>query len=96
MNHDPLHVPAENRPAPDSVRLYPAATANLAAEPLLLTVEEAAQRLRIGRTRMYHLVTTGAVEAVFIGRLRRVPVECLQQYVKSLLVNGGQREKTVA
>lgn len=60
---------------------------------LLLTVEEAARQLRIGRTRMYHLVTTGAVGSVFIGRLRRVPLESLDRYVKSLMT-GPQEEAT--
>jgi excisionase family DNA binding protein len=59
---------------------------------LLLTVEEAARQLRIGRTRMYHLVTTGAVGSVFIGRLRRIPLECLDRYVKSLMT--GPQEAT--
>jgi excisionase family DNA binding protein len=62
---------------------------------ILLTVEEAARQLRIGRTRMYHLVTTGAVESVSIGRLRRVPIECLNQYVKTLLGSAGQCEKAI-
>lgn len=65
--------------APDSIRLYPAEDT-----PLLLTVEEAAHRLRIGRTQMYQLVKTGEVESVCIGRLRRVPVECLTAYVINL------------
>jgi excisionase family DNA binding protein len=51
---------------------------------VLLTVEEAAQRLRIGRTSMYRLVSTGAIETVTIGRLRRVPTECLTEYVARL------------
>jgi excisionase family DNA binding protein len=55
---------------------------------LLLTVEEAAQRLSIGRTTMYSLVSTGAIESVTIGRLRRVPSECLEKYVSSLRANG--------
>jgi excisionase family DNA binding protein len=63
--------------------------------PILLTVEEAARQLRIGRTRMYHLVTTGAVGSVFIGRLRRVPIECLNQYVKTLLASASQREHAI-
>lgn len=54
---------------------------------VLLTVEEAAQRLRIGRTSMYHLVSTGAIETVTIGRLRRVPAECLAEYVARLRVD---------
>ena len=37
--------------------------------PLVLTVEEAAERLSVGRTVMYALVSSGAVESVRIGRL---------------------------
>ena len=50
----------------------------------LLTVEDAAKRLRIGRTSMYHLVSTGEVESVKVGRLRRVPPECIAEYVARL------------
>ncbi|WP_049562994.1 helix-turn-helix domain-containing protein [Nonomuraea sp. SBT364] len=53
-------------------------------EALLLKVEEAARRLRIGRTQMYQLLASGAVESVYIGRLRRVPVESLHDYVSTL------------
>jgi excisionase family DNA binding protein len=49
---------------------------------LALTVEEAARVLRIGRTTMYGLVMTGEVESVTIGRLRRVPAECLTEYLR--------------
>ncbi|WP_246178589.1 helix-turn-helix domain-containing protein [Actinomadura decatromicini] len=52
---------------------------------LLLTVEEAARRLKIGRTQMYRLIASGEVKSVTIGRLRRVPAECLATYVSSLL-----------
>lgn len=54
------------------------------APPLLLTVEEAADRLRIGRTLMYALVSSGEIESVPIGRLRRIPAECLPEYVHRL------------
>jgi excisionase family DNA binding protein len=53
-------------------------------QAVLLTMEEAAKRLRIGRTSMYRLVSTGAVETVMVGRLRRVPPECLADYVARL------------
>lgn len=53
--------------------------------PLLLTIEEAADRLNIGRTLMYSLVSPGVVKSVTIGRLRRIPAECLDEYVASLL-----------
>lgn len=51
---------------------------------LLLRVEEAALRLGIGRTSMYRLVMTGAVESVQIGGLRRIPAPCLEEYVERL------------
>ena len=56
------------------------------AEPirLVLTIEQAARRLGIGRTLMYSLVMSGEVESVTIGRLRRIPVECLTEYVNKL------------
>ena len=53
-------------------------------QAVLLTVEEAAERLRIGRTSMYRLVSTGVVESVTIGRLRRVPSDCLDKFVATL------------
>jgi excisionase family DNA binding protein len=51
---------------------------------LVLTIEQAARRLGIGRTLMYSLVMSGEIESVTIGRLRRIPVECLAEYVASL------------
>ena len=51
---------------------------------LLLTVEEAARRLRLGRTLVYRLISSGELESVTVGRLRRVPAECLAEYVAIL------------
>ncbi len=51
---------------------------------LLLTVEEAAHRLRLGRTLVYRLISSGELESVKVGRLRRVPAECLPEYVATL------------
>jgi excisionase family DNA binding protein len=62
---------------------------------VLLTVEEAAQRLSIGRTTMYSLVSAGAIESVTIGRLRRVPSECLDNFVAALR-SSGQPETAAA
>ena len=55
-----------------------------ARSPLVLTVEEAAERLSIGRTVMYALVSSGAVESVRIGRLRRIPSDALVGYLDDL------------
>jgi excisionase family DNA binding protein len=61
----------------------------------LLTVEEAAERLQVGRTTMYALVSTGAIESVTIGRLRRIPAECLEIYVSALLARSRNEPATV-
>ncbi|NYH42627.1 excisionase family DNA binding protein [Micromonospora jinlongensis] len=53
---------------------------------VVLTIEEAAQRLGIGRTTMYALVKSGQIRTVTIGRLRRVPSFCLDEYVQRLLI----------
>jgi excisionase family DNA binding protein len=60
---------------------------------LLLTIEEAAERMGIGRSSMYRLVLSGAVESVKVGRLRRIPEECLRAHIERLLeVSRRQRE----
>ncbi|WP_327253655.1 helix-turn-helix domain-containing protein [Streptomyces sp. NBC_01244] len=51
---------------------------------VLLTVEEAARRLRVGRTTCFALIRTGALESVVIGGLRRVPVDAPAAYVARL------------
>ncbi|MFB8049677.1 excisionase family DNA-binding protein [Streptomyces rubiginosohelvolus] len=45
--------------------------------PILLTVEEAARRRRVGRTTCFTLIRTGALEFLTIGSLRRVPAAYL-------------------
>ncbi|GAA2819041.1 helix-turn-helix domain-containing protein [Saccharopolyspora taberi] len=54
-------------------------------ERTLLTVQEAADRLRIGRTKVYALVKSGEIESVRIGRLRRVPVSAIDDYAARLV-----------
>jgi excisionase family DNA binding protein len=51
---------------------------------LLLTVEEAAQSLGIGRTLMYALISSGEVLSVRVGRLRRLRPADLESYAASL------------
>lgn len=53
-------------------------------EPLLLTIEECADRLRVGRTRMFALISGGQIETVTIGRSRRIPASALAAYVDRL------------
>ncbi|GAB2915531.1 excisionase family DNA-binding protein [Streptomyces mayteni] len=51
---------------------------------LLLTVEEAARRLSIGRTTCFALIGSGELESVPVGRLRRVPADAVRDYVTRL------------
>jgi excisionase family DNA binding protein len=51
-------------------------------ERLLLTVSEAARRLGIGRSLLYQLLTTGEIESIHVGRLRRIPADALVAYVE--------------
>jgi excisionase family DNA binding protein len=55
-----------------------------AASKLLLTVEEAAGLLSIGRTRVFGLIRTGELASVRVGSSRRVTPEALAQYVDGL------------
>ncbi|MFF8096452.1 helix-turn-helix domain-containing protein [Streptomyces sp. NPDC016675] len=49
--------------------------------PVLLTVEEAARCLRVGRTTCYALIRTGELESLTIGGLRRVPADAPAAYL---------------
>ena len=53
-------------------------------ERLLLTVNEAAERLALGRSMAYRLIQTGALRSVKVGGARRVLVSDLEEFVKRL------------
>ncbi|MGW4552452.1 helix-turn-helix domain-containing protein [Streptomyces sp. NPDC004365] len=48
---------------------------------VLLTVEEAARRLQIGRTVCYRLIASGELESITVGHLRRVPADAVPEFV---------------
>jgi excisionase family DNA binding protein len=54
-------------------------------ERVLLTVEEAGERLRLGKTKTYALVKSGEIESVLIGRLRRIHVDAIKAYAARLV-----------
>lgn len=53
-------------------------------DKLLLTPEEAAQTLSIGRSKVYELLRAGAIASVRIGASRRIPAEALRAYIGNL------------
>ena len=59
--------------------------------PLLITVEEAADLLGIGRTTTYELVMSGEIPSVKIGRRRLVVRSGLSHYVDRLTNAEGVR-----
>jgi excisionase family DNA binding protein len=54
-------------------------------ERLLLTAEQAAEMLNIGRCKVYDLLRTGELESVKIGRLRRIPVDNVHRFATRLV-----------
>lgn len=53
-------------------------------QKLLLTVEETAEVLAIGRTKVFDLIALGLLKSVRIGGSRRVPVAAIEEYVSRL------------
>lgn len=53
-------------------------------EKLLLTPEEAADALGVGRSKVYQLLGAGHLFSVKIGACRRVPQAAVRSYVDSL------------
>lgn len=58
---------------------------SLARPKLLVTVEEAAWMLSVGKTTLYELFAAGVIRSVQIKRSRLVPVAELEAYVRALL-----------
>jgi excisionase family DNA binding protein len=56
----------------------------LASDPLLLTPEEAARVLRVGRTTVFALMKAGELHPVHIGRSCRLSRAELERYVHRL------------
>ncbi len=59
-------------------------------EKLLLTVPEVSAVLGVGRARVYDLLRMRELRSVTIGRSRRIPVECLREYVARITAEGSE------
>jgi excisionase family DNA binding protein len=64
------------------------AKADSDSSSLLITIEEAARRLSIGRSHIYEQMQRGALRSVHIGRSRRILNSDLEAFIGQLLNNG--------
>lgn len=53
-------------------------------EPLLLSVDEAAKALSIGKTKLYSELSLGKIEAAKLGKRTLISRESLRQYLENL------------
>ena len=74
-------MPSIRQPGDDNAALPPAA----AVMPLLLTVNQAAQLLGIGRSTLYELIDAGELRSVKVGASRRIPLKAVHEYIDRLL-----------
>ena len=73
----------------------PVGEAFLARPELLVTVEEAAERLAISRSFLYQLLRRGTVPSVTIGRARRVAITDLERFVDHLRQAADGEEEAI-
>lgn len=60
------------------------------SEPrVLLSVEEAAEALGLGRTSVYSLIKSGHIESVKVGRRRCIPLDVIEVYLQRLAERQG-------
>lgn len=64
-------------------------------EKVLLTLEETAEALSIGRTKLYELLALGVLRSVRIGGSRRVPADAIEEFVGRLSEDEGVAELDV-
>lgn len=74
-------VPMPIRPARRDAALPVVDVTVVSDERVLLSVPEAAHRLGIGRSFLYELIAAGQIETITIGRLRRISVEAIDDFV---------------
>ena len=54
-------------------------------EPVLLTIQEAASRLNLGRTSIYELINAGELPTWRHGRAVRIPAKAIEELVERQL-----------
>ncbi|WP_411112932.1 helix-turn-helix domain-containing protein [Streptomyces sp. 029-5] len=59
-------------------------TSSIADDSALLTVREAARKLRISKWKLYDLIRRRLLQTIQIGRRRLVPVEAIDAYIQQI------------
>jgi excisionase family DNA binding protein len=54
---------------------------------MLLTIDEAAQAMSVGRTLLYDLMIRKEIASIKVGRVRRVPLAAIDDYINRPLTN---------
>jgi excisionase family DNA binding protein len=70
--------------ATTATRRQPAETDGGVVDKLLLTAEEAAEVLGIGRSKVYELIASHRLQSVKIGASRRIPADAVAAFVREL------------
>lgn len=63
---------------------------------VLVTIEEAARRLSIGRSHIYEVMRHGRLRSVRIGRSRRILERDLEAFIRQLLDGPEDAEESVS
>jgi excisionase family DNA binding protein len=61
------------------------ASADSAMPPIFLTVDQVAKRLNVGRSTAYNMINAGEIKHLRFGRLIRVSLSDLNEYLSSKL-----------
>jgi excisionase family DNA binding protein len=51
-------------------------------EPLIVTVEQAADLMRLSRAKLYQLMESGRLDFIKIDSARRIPVEAIHEFIE--------------
>ena len=64
----------------------------MTTDPMLLTPEQAAAVLQLGRTKVFALMKSGELKSIRVGRSRRIPRTALEAWVNDQLAAQSTHE----
>lgn len=79
-----MHPTSDTGPGSNSDRSFPTPEGKI-----LLTVEEAAARLSLGRTSVFAMVKSGELRSLKVGKARRIVAESLHTWVADKLADAS-------